>query len=66
MDHLTQLANQVRVGDLTLQQFRARTIECIGTMSNDDLLQLVYDLNNLEIDDDREQTLLNCRGDKTN
>ena len=56
MDRLIALASQTHLGQLTLQQFRARTIQCVGTMSNDALLQLMYDLNNLDIDDDLDAT----------
>jgi hypothetical protein len=58
MEALVSLANQVRAGDLTLQQFCWRMNECLATMSSNDLLALVLHLNDL--DDDLDTDVIRC------
>ena len=52
MDRLTELANSVRSGQLTLQEFRTCMIESISAMGGNDLLALVMVLHDLDVDDD--------------
>ena len=62
MDRLTDLANQVRVGDLNVAEFRGRAIACLATMSTSELLLLVLHLHDLDhLDDDLDADVVELR-----
>jgi len=51
MDHLVKLANELRLGRLTIEQFRARLIQSLSTISADELLLSALEYNDIDSDD---------------
>ena len=51
MDHLVKLANELRLGRLTIEQFRARLIQSLSPISADELPLSALEYNDIDSDD---------------
>jgi len=51
MDRLTDLSNQVRLGRISVQEFRVRLVKSLVGMSGDELLSIALSLNDVDPDD---------------
>ena len=51
MDRLTDLSDQLRLGRITVQEFRVRLVKSLVGMTGDELLSIALLLNDVDPDD---------------